>query len=113
MLGSQFAAAMVLFGASMDGDEAAQRGLAWSSVEDDALIDEAVSLAALAASAPPELIERMKDALHGADAVGDHAAAVELEAQSQVWSIGQPEFRRRLEAMKRRIAGSKRPKGGH
>jgi enoyl-CoA hydratase len=112
MLGSQFAAAMVLFGASMDGDEAARRGLAWSSTEDDELIDEAVRLAARAASAPSELIRRMKDALHGAGTVTGHAAAVALEAQSQVWSIGQPEFRQRLEAMKRRIARSKRPKGG-
>jgi enoyl-CoA hydratase len=110
MLGSQFAAAMVLFGASINGDEAARRGLAWSVEEDDDLIAEAVRLAARAASAPPELIERMKEALHAAETVKDHAAAVESEAQSQVWSIGQPEFRRRIEALKRRIAASKRPK---
>jgi enoyl-CoA hydratase len=112
MLGSQFASAMVLFGESIDGDEAARRGLAWRTVEDDELVDEAVRLAARAASVPSELVERMKVALQGAGNVLDHAAAVELEAQAQIWSIGQPEFRERLAAMKRRIAAHRRRKDG-
>ena len=44
-VGPQTAAAMVLFGAALDGARAAEVGLAWACHPDDRLIDEAVEFA--------------------------------------------------------------------
>ena len=45
-VGPQTAAAMVLFGAALDGPRAAEVGLAWACHPDDQLLDEAVAFAA-------------------------------------------------------------------
>ena len=44
---------MVLFGEVLDGDAAERCGLAWRCVDDDALLDEAMALAARAAAHRP------------------------------------------------------------
>jgi enoyl-CoA hydratase len=87
LLGSQGATAMVALGESLDGEAAARRGLAWSCVDDDRLLHEALRLAALS----------------------DYAEAVEREVDAQVWSVEQPAFRERLAALKRRIERKKDP----
>ena len=51
LLGPQGMAAMILCGESLDGEAAAMRGLAWSCVDDGALMDEAMRLAASACAA--------------------------------------------------------------
>ena len=60
IVGPQVASAMVLFGEVLSGPEAAECGLAWRCVEDDDLIDAAMTLARRAAAAPPELVRRTK-----------------------------------------------------
>ncbi|MHC4551055.1 MAG: enoyl-CoA hydratase [Planctomycetota bacterium] len=105
ILGPQGAAAVVLCGAGLDGEQAARTGLAWACVEDDALLDEAIRLAARAAAVPREMMTRLKATLRGMAAVSDHEDAVQRELEQQLWSIDQPAFRERLAALKRRIGG--------
>jgi enoyl-CoA hydratase len=105
-VGPQTAAAMVLFGEILDGAEAARVGLAWRCVPDEELLATATGLATFAASAPRELLERIKGTLADVAAVPSHAEAVERELDPQVWSINQPEFQERLAAMQQRIRRS-------
>jgi enoyl-CoA hydratase len=107
LLGPQGAAAVVLCGEPLSGEAAVARGLAWKCVDDDALLDEARRLGKRAASAPPELARRLKATLRGMAAVTDHGEAVRLELEQQLWSLEQDEFKERLAALKRRIAGKK------
>jgi enoyl-CoA hydratase len=107
LLGPQGAAALVLCGESLDGEEAVRRGLAWVSVDDGVLLDEAFRIAARAARAPREMMRRLKATLRSMAAISDHESAVERELEPQLWSVVQPEFRERLENLKRRISGQK------
>jgi enoyl-CoA hydratase len=104
LLGPQGAVATVLLGESLDGEAAVRRGLAWSCVKDEALLDEAFRLAARAAAGPPELVRTLKATMREMAAVTDHGRAVERELEPQVGSMARPAFRERLAAMKKRIA---------
>jgi enoyl-CoA hydratase len=104
IVGPQTANAMVLFGQVLDGAAAVERGLAWSCVDDDALIGEARALAAGAAGAPRELAVKAKETLRTVAALDDHADAVAVELAAQRWSFGQPFFAERLAAMRERIS---------
>jgi enoyl-CoA hydratase len=101
--GPQTAAALVLFGEVVDGTEAERVGLVWRCVDDDELLVDAQRLAARAASAPGELVTRTKQTLSSVPGIDDHDRAVEVELRTQLWSMDQPEFATRLEAMRRRI----------
>jgi enoyl-CoA hydratase len=107
LLGPEGAAAVVLLGESLDGEAAAQRGLAWRCVPDEDLLPEARRLAGRAAAAPPGMVRRLKATVREMAGVLDHGDAVRRELEVQLWSIGQPEFQERLAALKRRIAGSR------
>jgi enoyl-CoA hydratase len=106
VLGPQGAAAAVLFGDVLDGESAARHGLVWECVDDDVLLRRAVELAARAASAPRALVERTKATLATMATVADHEAAVAVELEAQLWSMAQPEFADRLEAMRQKISGT-------
>jgi enoyl-CoA hydratase len=106
-VGPQAAAAMVLFGQVLGGQAAADAGLAWRCVADDALLDEARSLAAGAAGAPRELAIKAKETLRAVAALDDHDDAVAVELAAQRWSFGQPFFAERLAAMRERVGRSK------
>jgi enoyl-CoA hydratase len=88
-VGSQAAAAMVLFGQVLDGEGAARAGLVWQCVEPDELLAVALSVGDRAGTAPKELAAATKRTLAEMAAVTDHAAAVERELVTQVWSIEQ------------------------
>lgn len=103
-VGPQAAAALVLFGRVLDGRAAAEAGLAWSCVPDADLLATARDMAATAAAAPRELVERIKQTLRDVQAIDDHDTAVARELDPQVWSINQPAFQERLAAMQRRIS---------
>ena len=105
LLGPQAAAALVLFGQVLDGEAAAQRGLAWACVDDDKLLDEARAMAARAASGPPALVRRVKATLGAVPALDAHDDAVDLELDAQVWSLGQPFFAERLAALRQKVQG--------
>ncbi|MBA3654423.1 MAG: enoyl-CoA hydratase [Actinobacteria bacterium] len=103
LVGPQTAAAMVLFGHVLDGEAAAAHGLAWSCVDDDALLAEARALGAAAAAAPRELSVKAKETLRTVAAFDAHDDAVAVELTAQRWSFGQPFFAERLAAMRDRI----------
>ena len=91
-IGPQAAAAMVLFGESVDGDRAVELGLALHCVPDGELLDAAVSLAAHAAAAPPDLNARVKASLRDAPWRTTFDDAVTAELGPQLWSLDQPFF---------------------
>jgi enoyl-CoA hydratase len=81
---------MVLFAERVDGARAAELGLAWRCVPDDAVVDEAVALAARAAEAPREVLRPVKQTLREAPwtANFDTAVATELERQRRTFEQG-------------------------
>jgi enoyl-CoA hydratase len=103
LLGPQGAAAVVLCGESLDGEAAVRAGLAWTAVDDEALMEEALRLASRTTRAPREMVERLKATLKDMATVTDHADAVEKELEAQLWSAEQPAFKDRIQALKRRI----------
>lgn len=104
--GQQAATAAVLFGQTLDGAEAERIGLVWRCVEDDELVEVAVSIAARAADVPAELSRRTKQTLADVATIGSHREAVERELVDQLWSMDQPAFAQRLAALHARISGS-------
>jgi enoyl-CoA hydratase len=103
ILGPQGAAAVVLLGERLDGVAAARCGLAWCCVEDENLLEEARRIATRAAAAPVELNRRFKATLRAMGGVTSHESAVERELEEQLWSLGEPAFRKRLADLKSRI----------
>jgi enoyl-CoA hydratase len=101
VLGPQGAAATVVFGDVLDGERAERHGLAWRCVDDAALVEEAVSFAARAASAPPALVRRVKQTLRQMPTVTSPDEAVSLELEAQLWSMRQPDFAERLKARRK------------
>jgi enoyl-CoA hydratase len=94
-IGPQAAAAMLLFGAPVDGARAAEIGLAWARHPDDELIDQAIAFAARAAPVPKELSAAAVATLREAPWQPDFDAAVATEITRQSWSLGQGWFRPR------------------
>lgn len=95
--------ALVLFGEVVDGERAAEIGLAWRCVADDELLPVARGLASRAASGPPELVRRMKQSIIAMDAVTDSDAAVDVEIGPQLWSTTQPAFMALIEGLRNQI----------
>ncbi|MEZ5179974.1 MAG: enoyl-CoA hydratase [Acidimicrobiales bacterium] len=106
IVGPQTAAAMVLFGQVLGGEEAERRGLAWRCVPDQELVPVAIALGARAAAAPRELVKRTKATLADTATIDAHPEAVQRELGDQVWSVTQPAFVERLAALQRKISGS-------
>jgi len=103
-IGRQGAAALSLCGDALDGEEAAAKGVAWRCVPSDELFGTALGYARRVVARPREAVARTKatlDASLGLDASRD---AVELELEAQRWSMDQPEFRRRVEALAARLS---------
>lgn len=101
--GPQAVAATVLFGEILDGAEAERVGLVWRCVGDDALLDEAKTMAARAAAAPRELVGRTKATIADMANIGNHEASVDRELIPQVWSLEQPAFKERVAALQAKI----------
>jgi enoyl-CoA hydratase len=95
-VGAEAAAAMVLFGQVVDGRGAERIGLVWRSVEPDELLDEAVVVAAHAASNPKPLLAATKQTMADMIGIDDHPSAVERELTTQVWSVEQGWIAERL-----------------
>ena len=82
------AAAMALFGERIDGERAAELGLAWAALDDAEVEAKAIELAARA-GADAELARRTANSLRtvlGPPAI-PWPAALELERASQMWSM--------------------------
>ena len=95
-VGPLVAKAMVLFGEVLDGPAAAAAGLVRRCVDDDALLDEAVALAARATGAPKALTGAVKQTMADVAAIDTHDDAVERELTTQVWSVQQGWIAERL-----------------
>jgi enoyl-CoA hydratase len=100
-VGPQAAAAMVLFGETVDGRRAEQINLAWSCVPDEELLTHALELAARAAEVPVELAATAKATLRRAPWVSSFDDAVAGELEAQVWSATQGFFAERMAARRR------------
>jgi enoyl-CoA hydratase len=112
-VGRQGAAAMVLMGDVLEGEDAVAHGLAWRCVESGDLDGAALSLARRAAERDPELVARTRDTLAASMLLVTADEAVELEQEAQEWSMGRPEFTaavRRVQAALARQAPSARPR---
>ena len=88
LIGREATAAMALFGEEIDGTRAAQLGLAWKAVDDEAVESRALELAARVA-ADPELARAAvgnfrKEVVNGA--VG-WDVAMQYERPAQMWSM--------------------------
>jgi enoyl-CoA hydratase len=107
LLGPQGAAAVVLCGESLDGERAVHRGIAWSVVDDEALINEALTLAKRTTKAPKEMVQKLKATLRDMVSIAEHEKAVERELEPQLWSVDQKAFKERIETLKIRISKKK------
>lgn len=106
---NQTVMAMMLFGEVLDGEAAARHGVAWRCVDDDALLDTAVTMAARAASGTPSLLRRIKATINTLERVRDSDGAVAHELDPQVWSMQQPAFQELVEAWRARISSKGAP----
>ena len=103
-VGPATATAMVVFGQILDGRDAERAGLVWRCHPDDELLDEAVALAARAASGPKPLVAAVKETLRDMAGIDTHDDAVARELDVQVWSTRQPFFADRLAAFQAKIS---------
>ncbi|MDQ3761171.1 MAG: enoyl-CoA hydratase [Actinomycetota bacterium] len=97
VVGPQTAAAMALFGAPLDAQEAVRTGLAYRLIEVDgdprspaaheAVVTAAVDLAQRAAAAPRDLVIATKAALRATARMSEHADAVAYEMGPQLGSL--------------------------
>jgi enoyl-CoA hydratase/carnithine racemase len=110
-IGSQGAAALVLFGDRLDGREAEARGLAWRCVPDDRLAATALDLAHRAAGRDPELVRLTKNSLRASTALSNPKEAIELELAAQEWSVARPGFAEHVARLRDRIRTGRTEKG--
>jgi enoyl-CoA hydratase len=106
-IGRQGAAAMALFGASVGGEEAARRGLAWHCVDEGQLLDVAVEFASRAAHFDRPLVARTRATLQAGAAVHGPSEALALELPAQQWSMGRPEFATALGLLREQLGRGK------
>ena len=102
-IGRQGAAALSLFGETLDGEEAARRQLAWRCVPETDLLDTAWQLASRAAGHDRALMSRARRSLADSASVVHAADAVALELEPQRWSMGRPEFLDALSRLRTRL----------
>jgi enoyl-CoA hydratase len=104
IVGRQATMAMVLFGEVVRAEQALDIGLVWKVVDDDALLDDAVGLAAVAAGQGKELNARTKASILTLDTVTESNEAVDHELWPQLWSMEQPAFRELVARLQQNIS---------
>jgi enoyl-CoA hydratase len=102
-IGSQGAAALVLCGDVLTGEDAVRAGLAWRCVEDSDLEAAATALARRAADRPRALVARTKATLRLSESMLEPTEAESLELEAQRWSMEQPEFDDRVRSIQAQI----------
>jgi enoyl-CoA hydratase len=105
-IGRQGAAALALFGDTLDGEEAARCLLAWRCVPEGELLEVASGMAARAAGRDRVLMARTRRTLDDSAAVQQASDAVTLELERQQWSMGRPEFVAALGRLRARLGRS-------
>ncbi|MEO6653511.1 MAG: enoyl-CoA hydratase [Ilumatobacteraceae bacterium] len=104
IVGEQNAMAAVIFSQVLDGPEAARVGLAYKVVPDDELLAAAHVFARGAATAPRELAIMTKQTIRDMADIATHPEAVLREFDPQLWTVKQPWFEERIEALKAKIS---------
>lgn len=100
----QTAKAMVLFGERLNGQQAAEVGLAYKCVADEELLEVAVGYATTAAAAPKGLVAKTKATFGALAQVQGSDQAVDLETGPQFWAMQQEEFKQWVTDLKARIS---------
>ena len=90
LVGSQAAAAAVLFGEVLDAEAALRCGLVWDIVDAEHLEARARDMAAQAARADRELLTAVKATMTEVRSIDDLDTAVARELTPQVWSLTRP-----------------------
>jgi enoyl-CoA hydratase len=106
-IGAQGAAALVLCGDVLDGEEAAAKGLAWRCVPDAELLPLALKFAKRAAGRSHALVRRAKTTLQATPQLTTAAQALALELEAQEWSMDQPGFADRIREIQASLAARK------
>ncbi len=104
LAGPQVTSALVLFNDVVMGREAERIGFAYRCYADEELLPAAKALAARAAVADRELLQRIKQTIREMADVETHEQAVDRELVQQVWSISRPSFQAALEQARRQIS---------
>lgn len=104
ILGPQGAAAVTLFGETVDAGEAERIGLVHRVAED--VVAAALEMAGRAAAAPRGLVRATKATLRLTAGMTAQRDAVEVEVRAQAESVRSPEFQERLAALQARISRS-------
>lgn len=107
LVGRQSTAAMVIFGESLDAEEAQARGLIWRAVDDDDLMAEAERMARNVTGRSSELVRRTKASLRTSLPIMDERLAIDLEQAAQEWSMSRPAFIEGAKALLEQIRGPK------
>lgn len=97
-VGMQGAAALVLCGDMLTGEDAVEHGLAWRCVADSDVERVAERMARRAAGRPRALMARTKQTLAAMATTTTFEDAFTLELEAQEWSVTQPGF---VEAVRR------------
>ncbi|MDI3384883.1 enoyl-CoA hydratase [Streptomyces sp. B-S-A8] len=103
LVGPQTAAALVLFGERLDGAAAAAAGLVLRCLPDDELLTAALQLAGRTRGVDPELVRRTKRTLRTAGDGRGHDDVLADETREQLWSLGLPDTRERLDAFRKEL----------
>lgn len=106
-LGHQGAAALVLCGDTLSGEEAERVGLAWRCVDDDDALPLAMKFARRAAGRDRSLVIRAKASLLASAGLDDATSAAELELAAQEWSVARPGFTEGVQRVKDALARRK------
>jgi enoyl-CoA hydratase len=102
-VGRQAVAALVLFGESVGGEDAARIGLAWRCVPGAELLETALGLARKAASRPRDLVVTTKQTLDATAFVTASDEAVALELGPQQASMASDAFQQRLAELRAKL----------
>ncbi len=105
-IGRQGAAALAVFGESLDGEEAARRQLAWRCVPESELLEVAYELAAVAAGRDRALLALTRRTLDDSTTLQHASDAIALELERQQWSMRRPEFAEALGRLRARLGRS-------
>jgi enoyl-CoA hydratase len=102
-IGRQGAAALTLFGESLDGEEAVRCQLAWRCVPESEVLEAAHQMAARAAGRSRALLALTRRTLDDSAVCVRASDAVALELDRQRWSMAQPEFLAALGRLRARL----------
>lgn len=103
LVGPQAAAAMVLFGEALQGEEAVRVGLAWKCLPADELLPAAVAMARRAADRNRALVLRAKQTHLASQSMTTAEEALDYEYEAQAWSQEQPIYKENLEKIRQRL----------